>query len=84
VQVSHRVVFGTLAGVTRMLAPQGWHLNTAFIERVNLTIRHHVAAAGRRVMTLCTSEEGLRHQLSLYQTSYNFGLPHASLRVPLS
>src|SRR5215831_4917750 len=50
VQVSHRVVFGTLAGVKHVLIPQGWHINTAFMERVNLTIRQHVAAVGRRVL----------------------------------
>jgi hypothetical protein len=53
VGVRHRVVFDTLAGVKQVLAAQGWQINTAFIERVNLTIRQHVAAVGRRVMTLC-------------------------------
>jgi IS1 family transposase len=62
------VVFGTQAGVKRVLTPQGWHINTAFIERVNLAIRQHVAAVGRRVMTLCRSEEGIHQQLALYQT----------------
>jgi len=79
-----RVVFGTLARVTHVLAPLGWHINTAFIERVNLTIRHHVAAVGRQVMTLCKREAGLRDQLHLYHTYYNFCLPHAGLRVPLA
>jgi len=78
------VVFGTLAGVSRVLAATGWQINTAFIERVNLSIRQHVAAVGRRVTTLCKGEDGLRHQLSLYQTYHNFCLPHASLRVLLS
>jgi IS1 family transposase len=82
-RVSHRVVFGTLAAIEQVLAAQGWHINTAFIERVNLTIRQHVAAVGRRVMTLCKAEEGLHQQLALYQTYYNFCLPHASLRQPL-
>jgi hypothetical protein len=50
---------------------------------VNLTIRQHVAAVGRRVMTLCKGEDGLRQQLALYHTYYNFCLPHASLRQPL-
>jgi hypothetical protein len=50
---------------------------------VNLTIRQHVAAVGRRVMTLCKAEEGLHQQLALYQTYYNFCLPHASLPQPL-
>lgn len=79
-----RVVFGTLAQVMHVLAPRGWHINTAFIERVNLTIRHHVAAVGRRVMTISKSAGGLRAQLHLYLAYYNFCLPHASLRVPLA
>ena len=48
-------------------------------NRLNLTIRQHVAAVGRRVSTLCKGEDGLRQQLALYQTYYNFCLPHASL-----
>jgi IS1 family transposase len=82
-RVCHRVVFGTLAAIEQILTAQGWHINTAFIERVNLTTRQHVAAVGRRVMTLCKDEEGLHQQLALYQTYYNFCLPHASLRLPL-
>jgi len=61
----------------------GWHINTAFVERINLTIRQHVAAVGRRVSMLCKGEDGLRQQLTLYSTYYNFCLPHASLRQPL-
>ena len=52
-------------------------------NRVNLSIRQHVAAVGRRVSTLCKGEDGLRQQLALYHVYYNFCLPHASLRVPL-
>ena len=66
-----------------MLAATGWQINTAFIERANLAIRQHVAAVGRRVITLCKGEDGLRHQLVLYQTYHNFCLPHAALRQPL-
>jgi hypothetical protein len=83
VGVRHRVVFGTLAAVKQVLTVQGWQINTAFIERANLTICQHVAAVGRRVMTLCKGEAGLRQQLAVYQVYYNFCLPHASLRLPL-
>ncbi len=83
VRVRSRVIFGTLAAVKQVLAAQGWQINTAFIERLNLTIRQHVAAVGRRVLTLCKGEAGLRQQLALYQVYYNFCLPHASLRLPL-
>ena len=64
------------------LAAYDWQINTAFIERVNLSIRQHVAAVGRRVATLCKGEDGLRQQLALYHVYYNFVLPHASLRQP--
>ena len=83
VRVRHRVVFGSLAAIKQVLAQTGWQINTAFIERVNLTIRQHVAAVGRRVMTLCKGEEGFHQQLALYHVYSNFCLPHASLRLPL-
>jgi IS1 family transposase len=83
VRVQHRVVFGSLEAVNHLLAPFGWHINTAFVERINLSIRQHVAAVGRRVSTLCKGEEGLRQQLALYHVYYNFCLSHASLRQPV-
>ena len=84
VRVSHRVVFGTPEAVNAVLAPLGCQINTAFIERLNLSIRQHVAAVGRRVTTLCKGEDGMRQQLVLFQAYHNFCLPHASLRVPLA
>ena len=84
VHVSHRVVFGTLEAVQQVLAACGWQINTAFIERLNLSMRQHMAAIGRRVTMLCKHEDGLCQQLALYQVYYNFCLSHASLRVPLS
>src|SRR4029453_10094707 len=83
VAVTHRVVFGTLEAVNQVLAPCGWQINTAFAERLNLTIRPHVAAGGRRGSPLCKGEDGVRQQLALYHAYYNFCLPHASLRQPL-
>ena len=83
VRVSHRVVFGTMEAIQQVLAACGWQINTAFIKRVNLTIRQHVAAVGRRVLTLCKGEDGLRHQLAVYHVYYNFCLLHASLCHPL-
>src|SRR5499433_1111964 len=84
VDVQHRIVFGTLGAIQQVLAVHGWQINTAFIERLNLTIRQHVAAVGRRVSTLCKHEAGVRQQLVLYQVYHNFCLPHASLCQPLS
>jgi hypothetical protein len=83
VRVRHRVVFGTLEAVYQGLAACGWQINTAFIERLNLSIRQHVAAVGWRVTTLCKGEDGLRQQLALYQVYDNCCLPHTSVRQPL-
>jgi hypothetical protein len=84
VRLTHRAVFGTKEVVEQVLASYGWQINTAFIERANLSIRQHVAAVGRRVSTLCKGEAGLRDQLALYHVYYNFCLPHASLRQALA
>ena len=54
------------------------------MERINLSLRQHVAAIGRRVTTLCKGEESLLQQLALYHTYDNFCLPHSSLRLPLA
>jgi transposase-like protein/IS1 family transposase len=83
VKVTHRVVFGTPAAVGQVLVRCGWQINTAFVERLNLSLRQHVAAIGRRTTTLCKGEEGLRQQLALFHVYHNFVLPHASLRQPL-
>ena len=83
VRVRHRVVFGTLEAVQQGLAACGWQIKTAFVERLNLSLRQHVAALGRRVTTLCKGEDGLGQQLALYHVYDNLVLPHASLRQPL-
>src|SRR5712664_3783207 len=83
VRVRHRVVFGTREAVQQVLAACGWQINTAFVERLNLDIRQHVAAVGRRVSTLCKGEAGLDQQLALSHGSDNFCLPHGSVRQPL-
>jgi hypothetical protein len=83
VDVTYRVVFGTMDRVKHVLAACGWQINTAFVERLNLEIRQRVAAVGRRVNTVCQGEGGLQQQLVVFQTYHNFVLPHVSLRQPL-
>lgn len=84
VEVKHRVVFGLQMAVDQVLAACGWQINTAFVERLNLSLRQRVAAIGRRSATPCKSEEGLGQQLALFQVYHNFVLPHASLRQALA
>jgi hypothetical protein len=83
VHVTPRVMFGPLDRVTAVLAACGWQIKTAFVERLTLTIRQHVAAVGRRVRPRCKSEDGVRQPLGLSSVSSHCCLPHASLRQAL-
>src|SRR5215471_20147161 len=63
VDVQHRVVFGTPEAVQQVLAVCGWQINTAFVERINLSLRQRVAAMRRRSATPCKSKDGLGQPL---------------------
>jgi hypothetical protein len=84
VAVKHRVVFGTRLAIEQVLATCGWQLQTAFVERLNLSLQQRVAAMRRRSATSCKGEDGLHQQLALFQVYHNFVLPHASLRQALA
>ena len=58
-------------------------LNTAFIERVNLTVRHGVAALARRTWATAQQSPQLLAHLEWWRAYYHFVRPHASLRIAL-
>ncbi len=58
-------------------------LNTAFIERVNLTVRHGVAALARRTWGTSQQASQLLAHLEWWRAYYHFVRPHASLQVVL-
>jgi len=58
-------------------------LNTAFIERVNLTIRHGIAALARRTWATAQQSPHLLAHLEWWRAYYHFVRPHAALRVAL-
>jgi transposase-like protein/IS1 family transposase len=83
VEVTSRVVFGCAEAIATLLSQAGHTVNTAFIERLNLTLRVHLPALGRKVLSFAKTPEGLIRQLSLGRAYYNFCLPHLALRLPL-
>ena len=76
---------GTLADLTVALQGLGFsgQLNTAFIERVNLTVRHGVAALARRTWATAQQSSCLLAHLEWWRAYYHFVRPHHSLRVAL-
>jgi hypothetical protein len=85
VRVRHRMLVGTREHLQTRLQQLGLSgkLNTAFVERVNLTLRQSVAALLRRTWSTAQETAGLRTPLQWWRAYYHFVRPHASLRVAL-
>jgi IS1 family transposase/transposase-like protein len=80
--------------ITRMMCGKRWQLfqtlreqgfretiQTAFIERVNLTIRQGIAPLSRRTWSLSKSQESLLLHVHWWRAFYHLARPHQSLRV---
>jgi transposase-like protein/IS1 family transposase len=85
VRVTHVMRLGTEAALEVALLGLGLtgRLNTAFIERVNLTVRHGVAALARRTWATAKPAPQLLVHLEWWRAYYHFVRPHTSLRVAL-
>ncbi len=86
VRVIHQMRCGTPAELKAALHGLGLsgRLNTAFVERVNLTIRQSVAALVRRTWATAQEAPHLLAHLEWWRGYYHFVRPHASLRVALA
>jgi transposase InsO family protein len=85
VRVSQVMRLGTQDALQAALQGLGFsgRLNTAFIERVNLTVRHGVAALARRTWATAQQAPQLLVHLEWWRAYYHFVRPHLSLRVKL-
>src|SRR5262250_648048 len=81
----HVIRLGTEDALKVALQKLGFsgRLNTAFIERVNLTVRHGIAALARRTWATAQQSSHLLAYLEWWRAYYHFVRPHASLRVRL-
>jgi hypothetical protein len=85
VRVMHVMRLGTQDALKAALQQLGLsgRLNTAFIERVNLTVRHGVAALARRTWATAQQSSCLLAHLEWWRAYYHFVRPHETLRVAL-
>jgi hypothetical protein len=85
VRVTHVMRLGAQADLMVVLQHLGFsgRLNTAFIERVNLTVRHGVSALARRSWATSQQASQLLAHLQWWRAYYHFVRPHESLRVTL-
>jgi len=83
VSVTTKVIYGSEDEVQALLEPLGQKINTSFVERVNLTIRHLVSRLHRKTLCFSKKREYLVYHLHLALAYYHFARYHASLRVKL-
>ena len=82
VAITTRVVFGTEKAVEAKLkqSPVSTAINTSFVERNNLTMRHHNRRLVRNTIAFSKKRARLEQRLQLSFAYYHFVKPHPSLR----
>ena len=79
------VVFGDPVEVMEALGVySGRSINTAYIERLNLTIRNFLARFVRRTMNSSKIKKKHSHVVDFFQAWYDFVKPHKSLRLEVN
>ncbi len=86
VRVERRALLGSLDQLTAALRSSGASgaIQTAFVERLNLTVRQAVTALTRRTWGIAQSSAELMFHLEWWRAYYHFTRPHASLSEPLA
>jgi len=86
VRVERRALIGSLDQLTAALRAQGesGKIQTAFVERLNLTVRQAVATLTRRTWGVAQSSAELLLHLEWWRAYYHFVRPHTSLSQPLA
>jgi IS1 family transposase len=81
VRIHYQMAYGTCRALQAALRRQGWSgkIQTAFVERVNLTVRMGVAALTRRTWATAQTVGGLSQQVAWWRGYYHFVRPHRSL-----
>ena len=82
-KIETRPIFGSETEIEQKLSVLSHStINTAFIERVNLTLRQEISKLHRRGLGFSKTNLGLSAHLTFYQFYYNFCRSHHSLRIP--
>jgi hypothetical protein len=85
ISINYKVIFGKEEEIQELLADSAVsaHINTAFVERHNLTLRQHSRRLTRKTNGFSKERNWLERQLHLFFGYYHFCLPHGGLRRKL-
>jgi hypothetical protein len=86
VEVKRQIVFGSEGDLIRIMQADGCgsRINTAYVERDNLTSRQTNGRLVRKTLSHSKRQAYLRHHLDFEDAIYNFVRPHGALRLRLS
>jgi hypothetical protein len=79
VEVRRRIIFGARDIITKVLG--GHQINTAYVERDNLTSRQSNGRLVRKTLSHSKKSSFLRRHLELEDAVFNFVRPHQALRI---
>jgi IS1 family transposase/transposase-like protein len=82
VRIKYQMRCGSRGALQAALRHLGWSgcLQTAFVERLNLTVRMGVAALSRRTWATAQTAASLQRQIAWWRAYYHFIKPHLSLQ----
>lgn len=83
VSVTTQIIYGSKEKTQALLESLGQTINTSFVERFNLTMRHLVSRLHRKTLCFSKKREYLIYHLHLALTYYHFARYHAGLRLKL-
>ena len=85
VSLFQRVVYGNPKEVLELLCPNSkGHIHTAYVERMNLTFRNHLARFIRETMNFSRDRQYHSDAVDFFQAWYNFVKPHDSLKIEIN
>ena len=85
VEVRRQILFGSEGDLIRIMQADGCgsRINTAYVERDNLTSRQSNGRLVRKTLSHSKRKDYLRYHLDFEDAIYNFVRPHSSLRLRL-
>lgn len=86
VEVRRSILFGTEDDIVQILQADGCgsQINTAYIERDNLTSRQSNGRLVRKTLSHSKKKEFLQRQIDLEDAVFNFVRPHSALKIELT
>jgi hypothetical protein len=85
VEVKRQILFGPEADLIRIMQTDGCgsRINTAYVERDNLTSRQNNGRLVRKTLSHSKRKDSLQHHLDFEDAVYNLVRPHSALRLRL-